>query len=340
MLLAARTRAGPAVLQIRQPELSGFRRADGLHRQRRADRAAALFRADAEIPPRRARATAPCSRRKRCARGSQAAFDPLPIWYAPYEEASVDRDAFPLHALTQRPMIMYHSWGSQNAWLRQILGRNKLYIARAKARELGLADDDWVRVTSHNGAIKVQIKTDGRRQPRHGLDLERDRQARGRLEPRREAPRSAQALPAQPSDQRIAAGQGAERRSNSDPVTGQAAWFDLCVRIEKCEAGEECSEPQFPALPRLRGSRRRRRTSANTAPTTPRAKATRMTSLPATTQPEAARPRDRSRHLRRLSRLRDQLQGMERQRPQRAADRRQRLSGRAARRLVQPRLHL
>ena len=29
---------------------------------------------------------------------------------------------FPLHAITQRPMPMYHSWGSQNAWLRQIHG--------------------------------------------------------------------------------------------------------------------------------------------------------------------------------------------------------------------------
>ena len=41
---------------------------------------------------------------------------------------------------------------------------------------------------------------------------------------------------------------------------------------------------------------------------------------------EAARPRHRSRHLRRLSRLRDQLQGMEHRRHRRAADRRQRLS--------------
>ena len=39
------------------------------------------------------------------------------------------------------------------------------------------------------------------------------------------------------------------RLSNSDPVTGQAAWFDLRVRVTKAaaaEAGE--SAPQFPAL--------------------------------------------------------------------------------------------
>src|SRR6185437_121511 len=48
-------------------------------------------------------------------------FDPLPIWYVPLEEAMSERDRFPLHAITQRPMAMYHSWGSHNAWLRQIL---------------------------------------------------------------------------------------------------------------------------------------------------------------------------------------------------------------------------
>ena len=39
---------------------------------------------------------------------------------------------------------------------------------------------------------------------------------------------------------------GAGGYSNSDPVTGQAAWFDLRVRIEKCSAQEAgFTEPQF-----------------------------------------------------------------------------------------------
>src|SRR6056297_4074260 len=52
---------------------------------------------------------------------------PLPSWYPPFEETLVDETEYPLHALTQRPMAMYHSWGSQNAWLRQIHGMNPLY---------------------------------------------------------------------------------------------------------------------------------------------------------------------------------------------------------------------
>src|SRR5438132_7763730 len=64
-------------------------------------------------------------------------FDPLPFWYMPFEEARIDRCDFPLHALTQRPMQMYHSWHSQNAWLRQILGNNRLFESRAAGRALG-----------------------------------------------------------------------------------------------------------------------------------------------------------------------------------------------------------
>jgi hypothetical protein len=46
---------------------------------------------------------------------------------------------------------------------------------------------------------------------------------------------------------------GGYRYGNSDPVTGQAAWYDLRVRLEKVadaqEGQEQMSEPQFAALP-------------------------------------------------------------------------------------------
>ena len=42
--------------------------------------------------------------------------------------------------------------------------------------------------------------------------------------------------------------------SNSDPVTGQAGWYDVRVRIYKAEAGEEkVSFPQFDALDTVPG---------------------------------------------------------------------------------------
>ncbi len=184
----------------------------------------------------------------------EASFDPLPVWYVPFEESMVDTETYPVHALTQRPMIMYHSWGSQNAWLRQILGRNKLYVSTSKARELGVVDDDWVKVTSHNGEIKVQVKTMeglnhdtvwtwnaiGKRSGAWNLDADVPEAKKGFLLNHL----ISELLPRDAQGKRI---------TNSDPITGQAAWFDLRVRIEKCAPGAEVTEPQFPTIPRLVG---------------------------------------------------------------------------------------
>ena len=59
--------------------------------------------------------------RERIAKG----FDPLPDWHCSTESRN---QAYPLHAITQRPMAMYHSWGSQVPWLRQIHAENHLYV--------------------------------------------------------------------------------------------------------------------------------------------------------------------------------------------------------------------
>jgi anaerobic selenocysteine-containing dehydrogenase len=177
-------------------------------------------------------------------------FDPLPIWYAPFEGSLIDTGEFPLHAITQRPMAMYHSWGSQNAWLRQIHGTNPLYVNRATATRLGIADDDWVWVTSHHGRIKARARL------MEGVNADTvwtwnaigKRSGAWNLDPASPEAKSgfllnhviSDLLPAQPDGMRYA---------NSDPVTGQAAWYDLRVRIEKCapgEAGE--TAPQFASL--------------------------------------------------------------------------------------------
>jgi len=178
-------------------------------------------------------------------------FDPLPIWYPPLEQGDSDEQDFPLHAITQRPAAMYHSWGSQNAWLRQIHGFNRLYLHRDLAIELGLVDEDWVEVTSRHGRIKAQIRTMtgcerntvwtwnaiGKRRGAWNLDPSAAEGEKGFLLNHL----ISELLPGK-------AGKGAERMSNSDPVTGQAAWFDLRVRIRKTEAGAEASEPQFEPL--------------------------------------------------------------------------------------------
>jgi sulfite dehydrogenase (quinone) subunit SoeA len=176
-------------------------------------------------------------------------FDPLPIWYPPFEGARVDIEAFPLNAITQRPMPMYHSWGSQNAWLRQILGANRLFMNRVTGNSLGLRDDDWVWVTSHAGRIRAQLKlmdgvnpntvwtwnAIGKRSGAWNLAADSPEFSRGFLLNHL----IAETLPANDG--------GAE--GNADPITGQAAWYDLRVRVEKAPTAEKSeSAPHFAAL--------------------------------------------------------------------------------------------
>jgi len=147
-------------------------------------------------------------------------------------------------------MHMYHSWGSQNAWLRQITNQNRLFIHNETAAKAGVIDDDWVWVTSPHGRVKGQVKlvdgvdkntvwtwnAIGKRKGAWGLSDDAPEINKGfllnhiiseLLPPRKDG----------------------YRYSNSDPITGQAAWYDLRVRVEKCAEGEvEQTAPLFDKL--------------------------------------------------------------------------------------------
>ncbi len=173
---------------------------------------------------------------------------PLPHWYAPFEGALIDEEAFPLHALTQRPMHMYHSWGSQNAWLRQITNVNKLYVPKNIWDEHEFEDGDWAILSSAHGQIKMPValmealnpntvwtwNAIGKRRGSWGLDQDAPEAREGFLLNHL----INELLPAQKDGLRF---------SNSDPITGQAAWFDLRVKIERADRGG-VSEPQFAVL--------------------------------------------------------------------------------------------
>ncbi|MGN6513021.1 MAG: molybdopterin oxidoreductase family protein [Lysobacteraceae bacterium] len=173
-------------------------------------------------------------------------FDPLPVWYAPFEQAEVAREDFPLSAITQRPMFMYHAWGSQNAWLRQIATRNFLYLHPDTGARHGIADEDWIEVTSHHGTITVQAKFAANVQPDTVWSWNAIGKRRGAWRLAKDAPegRAGFLLNHLISD-RTPGGDYA----NADPVTGQAAWFDLRVRIAKAPPRNDRSEPQFAPLP-------------------------------------------------------------------------------------------
>ncbi len=177
--------------------------------------------------------------------------DPLPIWYRPLEEAAIEADAYPLHALTQRPMHMYHSWGSQNAWLRQITSQNRLFMHRGTAAALGISDDDWVWIESPNGRVKGQVRLVDGVNPSTVWTWNAIGKRKGAWALKDDAAESNHGFLLNHAIGDLLPAKGGGRRySNSDPVTGQAAWFDLRVKVTRCVAAEAgFTEPSFDKLP-------------------------------------------------------------------------------------------
>ena len=176
-------------------------------------------------------------------------FDPLPFWYPPFEGSRIDERSFPLHAITQRPMQMYHSWHSQNAWLRQILGQNRLFLNRVTANSLGIADDDWVWVSSHAGRIEAQVKLMDGVNPDTVWTWNAIGKRSGAWNLAADSPEFTKGFVLNHLITEMLPGDGADEGANADPITGQAAWYDLRVRVEKvlpAEAGH--SAPSFSTL--------------------------------------------------------------------------------------------
>jgi anaerobic selenocysteine-containing dehydrogenase len=176
-------------------------------------------------------------------------FDPLPFYYPPLEVQATDTQAYPLAAVTQRPMAMYHSWDSQNAWLRQIHAHNYLFVNPRTARASGIEDGDWIWVESQWGKVRCMC--------RHSEAVEAGTvwtwnaigKAAGAwaLSPDANEARKGFLLNHLISEELPAHDGG--RVSNSDPITGQAAWYDVRVRIRKADAAEEpVTSPQFAPL--------------------------------------------------------------------------------------------
>jgi sulfite dehydrogenase (quinone) subunit SoeA len=162
-------------------------------------------------------------------------FDPLPIWYVPFEQAMVEQAAYPLHAITQRPMAMYHSWGSQNAWLRQIFGHNRLYVNRRTGLALGLEDDGFAWVISRTGRVKCQVRLMDGVNPDTVWTWNAIGKRSGAWNLSADAPESQKGFLLNHVISEFLPADGGRQRSNSDPVTGQAAWYDLRVRVERAE---------------------------------------------------------------------------------------------------------
>ena len=185
-------------------------------------------------------------------------FDPLPFWYAPLEQACTDTSAYPLAAITQRPMAMYHSWDSQNAWLRQIHSHNYLHVSPVTAQAAGIADGGWAWVESRWGRVRCMLRYSEAVEPGTVWTWNAIGKASGAwmLAPGADESRKGFLLNHLISEELPMPGTAAGTISNSDPITGQAGWYDVRVRLVPAEPGEaEESSPQIAATPRVPGVR-------------------------------------------------------------------------------------
>ncbi len=193
-------------------------------------------------------------------------FDPLPFWYEPFESAQNEsmsssetpssgalrhllpggegNSTFSLSAITQRPMFMYHAWGSQNAWLRQIATRNYLYLHPETGARYGIADEDWIEVSSHHGTITVQAKFARNMQPETVWAWNAIGKRKGAWGLAKNAPEAEKGFLL---NHLISDLTPKGDYANADPITGQAAWFDLRVAIRKADT-IGMSAPQFEPL--------------------------------------------------------------------------------------------
>jgi anaerobic selenocysteine-containing dehydrogenase len=154
-------------------------------------------------------------------------FDPLPFWSSPLEHRFTDLERYPLAAITQRPMAMYHSWDSQNAWLRQIHAHNYLFVNPATARASGIGDGAWMHVESPWGRVRCMARYSEALEPGTVWTWN----AIGKKE-------GAWALAPDANEftrgfilNSLITDTLPDGSSNSDPVTGQAGWYDVRVRI-------------------------------------------------------------------------------------------------------------
>ncbi|OOZ39963.1 molybdopterin oxidoreductase family protein, partial [Solemya elarraichensis gill symbiont] len=182
-------------------------------------------------------------------------FDPLPFYYQPIEDRLIDTHKYPLHALTQRPMAMYHSWDSQNAWLRQIHLYNYMFINPVTADAGGYGDGDWIWVESPHGKVRCMCRLSNAVEPGTVWTWNAIGKASGAWGLSDKANESQKGfLLNHLISEELPPCEAGNHMSNSDPVTGQAAWFDVRVRIYKADDSEpKVTYPQFKPMRKVPG---------------------------------------------------------------------------------------
>jgi len=187
-------------------------------------------------------------------------FDPLPFYYEPLEAQLSDKHKYPLNAITQRPMAMYHSWDSQNAWLRQIHAHNYLHVNPKTAAAAGFGDGDWIWVESQWGKVRCMCRLSEAVEPGTVWTWNAIGKAKGAWNLTEDANESQKGfLLNHLISEELPAHDAGDHVSNSDPITGQAGWYDVQVRVYKAEPDEEhVTSPQFDNMAPYPGQEKRK----------------------------------------------------------------------------------
>jgi anaerobic selenocysteine-containing dehydrogenase len=188
-------------------------------------------------------------------------FDPLPFYFEPLESQLTDKHKYPLNAITQRPMAMYHSWDSQNAWLRQIHAHNYLHVHPSLGEKHGFEDGDWIWVESMHGKVRCMCRFSEAVEPGTVWTWNAIGKASGAWNLDDSANESKKGfLLNHLISEELPANECGEHISNSDPVSGQAGWYDVRVRVYKADDSEEkVTWPQYDAMPQVPGTPERRK---------------------------------------------------------------------------------
>ncbi len=197
---------------------------------------------------------------ERLRRRVETYFDPLPFYYEPLETGLTDTHRYPLNALTQRPMAMYHSWDGQNAWLRQIHSHNYLFVNPRVGAANGFDDGDWIWVESAHGRLRCMCRFSEAVEPGTVWTWNAIGKAAGAwgLSPKADEARKGFLLNHLIAEE-LPPNECGDHISNSDPVTGQAAWFDVRVRVYRAQPNEAAvTDPQFAPMPRVPGQEKKR----------------------------------------------------------------------------------
>ena len=183
-------------------------------------------------------------------------FDPLPFYSEPLESQLTDKHKYPLNAITQRPMAMYHSWDSQNAWLRQIHAHNYLHVHPSLGEKHGFEDGDWIWVESMHGKVRCMCRFSEAVEPGTVWTWNAIGKASGAWNLDANANESKKGfLLNHLISEELPANEAGEHLSNSDPITGQAGWYDVRVRVRKADENEEqVTYPQFEPMPSYPGT--------------------------------------------------------------------------------------